>query len=217
MTPLIQEVAQDSLARVLEDPTRLRDTIAAVFEAPEYRWDREVNLLARIGELWSRLVRTLFELRSDHPAAYYVLLGALVGVLIAILAHFAYIMWRLLHPHTGPRTSVARSTVRVRDAGWHLREARRLSEAGQFAEALGHRFRALALTLDRRNAVAFHPSKTPAEYLVEARLDDPGLGLLDGLVHTLYRHLFGGEPCTRDDVTRFDELASALESSHATN
>ena len=102
MTPLIQEVAQDSLARVLEDPTRLRDTIAAVFEAPEYLWDREVNLLARIGELWSRLVRTLFELRSDHPAAYYVLLGALVGVLIAILAHFAYIMWRLLHPHTGP-------------------------------------------------------------------------------------------------------------------
>ena len=79
MTPLIQEVAQDSLARVLEDPTGLRDTIAAVFEAPEYRWDREVNLLARIGEFWSRLVRTLFELRSDHPAAYYVLLGALVA------------------------------------------------------------------------------------------------------------------------------------------
>src|SRR2546422_6493963 len=38
---------------------------------------------------------------------------------------------------------------------------------------------ALVLELERRRALAFHPSKTPAEYVGEARLDAAGRASLD--------------------------------------
>ena len=66
------------------------------------------------------------------------------------------------------------------------------------------------LELDRRGALRFHPSKTPAEYLREAQLDAAGQSGLAELVWALYRHLFGGVPCAADDWVAFDHAAESL-------
>ena len=202
---LIQQATSDSIEIVLAD----------VFLAPEYQW-RSPNLLSKLGEYWDRIIGALGELENAHPIAYWVLLGVLTLVLIAILAHFGYIFWRVFHPLDRMQRQAVKKATPIRDVDWYLRESRRSVADGRFAEAMVHRFRALALTLNRRHALSFHPSKTPAEYLAEARLGKDDRGMLGDLVEVLYRHLFGGLPCAEQDAVRFDESASRLEHRIAT-
>jgi hypothetical protein len=191
---------QDSLRAILDD----------IFSAPEYQWDLRRHPLQFLLDLWARVYRWFDALEADHPVTYYVLIALLSGVLVAILAHFGYLIWRALRPRSAPVDPAAAAAPGRRGAQWYLSEARRLAGKGRFAESLAHRFRALILDLDRRHAVAFHPSKTPAEYVREAKLDQSGRAVLSGLVAQLYRHLFGGASCDADTVNRFDEQAAVL-------
>src|SRR6266566_541580 len=86
---------------------------------------------------------------------------------------------RLQHrPRPGcRRADRAAGACRIRDVAH--RAARR---AGRYVEALAHRFLAVVLELDRLKALRFHVSKTPAEYVGEARLTDAGRASLAGLV-----------------------------------
>ena len=64
----------------------------------------------------------------------------------------------------------------------------------------------MLLDLDRARALVFHPSKTPAEYIGEARLDPGGRAAFAELVARLYRHVFGAVPVEPRD---FDEFGAA--------
>ena len=90
-----------------------------------------------------------------------------------------------------------------------------LARAGRYAEALGQRFLALVLELDRRKALRFHASKTPAEYVGEARLTDRGRASLAGLVAQLYRHLFAAVPCGSCAAGFGSRVPSPLKSANA--
>ncbi len=158
---------------------------------------------------WERALEWLAALRLESRLRYYILLGLLSLFLVAILVHLAWVVWRSLRP-AGATPAPTAATGLVRDAAWHLAEARRLSGAGRFGEALGHRFLAVVLDLDARRVVRFHPSKTPGEYATEARLDERGRSDLADLVASLYRHLFGGAPCDADAWQRFDARAAGV-------
>lgn len=187
----------------------LRAALREVFAAREYDWTVRRGALAWLREQYLRLLDWFAGLEQSHPAAYYLLLAAMTVVLVAILVHFGYILWRTArYRETGGAARPALAAVR--DAAWHEAEARRLAGVGRYAEALGHRFLALILQLERREAVTFHPAKTPAEYVVEARLDQDGRGALAELVRTLYAHLFGGQPCSDDQWREFDRRATDL-------
>jgi hypothetical protein len=96
------------------------------------------------------------------------------------------------------------------DAPAHGQRAAELARAGRYAEALAHEFVALVLELERLQAVTFHPSKTPAEYVAEARLDPSGRASLADLVARLYRHLFGAEPCAEREYREFAAAAALV-------
>jgi Domain of unknown function (DUF4129) len=68
----------------------------------------------------------------------------------------------------------------------------------------------VVLELDRAEALRFHASKTPAEYVGEARLDDMGRATFATLVARLYRHLFGAQPCDEMDYRDFGDTADQL-------
>ena len=206
MIPVVVQVPQDSLRHVLRE----------VFAAREYQWShRRPGLLDRVLERYSWLLGRFEALRHSHPAAYYALLGGMILVLLAVFAHFAYLIWRVLRfqPAEGGAATRGAATV-IQGPGWHLAAARELAAQGRYVEALGHRFVALVLELDGRRALSFQPSKTPAEYAAEARLSEGARSALAGLVGSLYGHLFGGAPCGPDEWTRFDQLAAEL-GSHA--
>lgn len=202
MSAVLQHVAPDSLSAVLR----------TVFAAREYQWTgtETSNAWVWLLEHLQRALEWLANLRVAFPIHYYVLLGVLTLLLVVILVHLTWVVWRSFQPASGAGVPVV-VTGPVRDAAWHLAEALRLGAAGRFAEALAHRFLAAVLDLDARRVLQFHPSKTPAEYAREARLDDIGRSELADLVASLYRHLFGGAPCDAAEWQRFDARAAGLE------
>jgi hypothetical protein len=165
-------------------------------------------LLEWLAQLVGRLLDALTHLQRGHPAAFRLLLVGLIAALVAVLAHMAYVVWRITRP-TARTPAVAAAAARSPDhAGAHRARAEQLARSGRYAEALAHRFVAILLDLDQRRALDFRPSKTPAEYVGEARLDASGRASLANLVAQLYGHLFGGLPC---DERAYREFAAQAE------
>jgi len=191
-------------------PDSLRRAIAEVFARPEYRWADSRVILRWLGTQWLAFMDWLNALQRSHPTQYAVLLVVAVILLVAILLHFGYIAVRILRPtlSTGPTPAAAGRPVN--DERAHLDRAADLAVAGQYGEALAHRFLALLLQLDARQVVKFHLSKTPAEYVGEARVDAEGRADLRALVSRLYRHLFAAVPCDAQGYEEFGMLAARI-------
>jgi len=167
------------------------------------------HALLWLTNLWDRVMNWLDGLADRNPAGFKVLLVVLSAVLLVLLAHMGYIVWRILRPSARTGAAVGGAAA-VADAPSHLARAEELARAGRYAEALGHRFLAVVLDLERAEALRFHASKTPAEYVGEARLDDAGRATFAGLVARLYRHLFGAVPCDEAEYRAFGATADQL-------
>ncbi len=200
MSALTQAVPADSLRRAVTE----------VFARPEYRWTTGPGgLLQWLGEQAARLLDWLGRLQEGHPAAFQLLMVGLTVVLVGLLMHMGYVVWRITRPTARtPADAAAEGAPRRHDARAHRARAEELSRAGRYAEALAYRFVAVVLDLDGREVVKFHPSKTPAEYVGEARLDPSGRASLADLVARLYRHLFGAVPC---DERAYREFAAEAD------
>ena len=188
-------------------PDSLGGAVAEVFARPEYRWTDGRSLLEWLAQQIGRALDALTHLQRGHPAAFRLLLMTLVLALVALLGHMGYVVWRITRPTARTPALPAAATRPVDQAGAHRARAEHLARAGRYAEALAHRFVAILLELDERHALDFRASKTPAEYVAEARLDAAGRASLAHLVGELYRHLFGGAPC--DERTYRDFAAQA--------
>jgi hypothetical protein len=192
-------------------PDSLRRVVAEVFTRPEYGWVEQRRVASWFSRQWLALIEWLDRLESQHPIGYNVALFLVIVALIVLLVHIGYVIWRIVQPaaRTGKAVSPV-SGLAIKDAAAHRELADGLARAGRYAEALGHRFLAVVLDLDRRKALRFHFSKTPAEYVSEARLSDAGRATLAGLVAQLYRHLFGAVPCGVNEYQTFDAAAQEL-------
>ena len=193
-------------------PDSLRAALRDVFARPEYRWTERPDPWGWIVGVWYRLLDWLDTVQRGHPAGFKVLLAVLALVLVGLLAHMGYVVWRITRPTARTPAGGAEGIGgrELADARAHRARAEELARAGRYAEALAYRFVALVLELERRRALAFHPSKTPAEYVGEARLDAAGRASLAELVARLYRHLFGGVPCDEGGYREFGAVADEL-------
>ena len=189
----------------------LRRALADVFARPEYVWVPRFSLGDWVREQWLRLLDWIGRQQTAHPAAFKVALAILIVVLVGLLIHMGYVVWRITRRtvHTPARAGGA-SGLRLEDGRAHRERADELARAGRYVEALAHRFVALLLELERRRALTVHPSKTPAEYVREARLDESGRASFADLVARLYRHVFGAVPCDAATYQDFGAAADAV-------
>lgn len=187
----------------------VRRALAEVFARPSYRWIERRSIGAWLRDRWSDAREWLDSVEQTNPALFKLLIVALIVLLVVLVAHIAYTLWRVLRRAPPPAVAVAGAAV-LSDAGAHFREADALAAAGRWIEALGHQFLGLVLELDRRRALRFHPSKTPAEYVGEVRLDPPGRASLADVVSRLYRHVFGALPCDAEAYHAFGVAARVV-------
>lgn len=189
----------------------VRRAVREVFTRPEYRWVSGADPLHWLRELWNRVVEWLNRFTTQHPVdAKLVFWGALV-LLLALLVHLGLMVWRIYRVTVRrPAPGTGGPLPPSLDAEAHLKRADALARAGRYTEALAHRFAALLLELDRADALKFHPSKTPAEYLLEARLPAEDRNVLAGLVARLYRHIFGAAPCDEQCYHDFGLMAGSV-------
>jgi Domain of unknown function (DUF4129) len=192
----------------------VRAVLRQVFAAPEFRWRESPNPLRWIGDALRAVIDWLGALSQSHPGAYVVVMLALLAVSVTLLVHVAWLAWQAVARGVPAGAAAVAPVPAPRDAAWYLERARQLGAAGRFADAVAHRYLALALQLAERRAVAFHPSKTPAELAAEARLEPAARTALQALTATLYGYRFGGEPCDAAAWARFDRGAADL-ASHA--
>ena len=183
-----------------------------MFARPEFQWVERRRVLSWLARQLQHFIDWLNQQAAHHPLAYDVGLILVVVALLALLVHIGYVMWRIVRPtaRAGPAKAGLAGGV-VMDAAGHLGLAERLAGEGRYAEALGQRFLALVLELDARKALRFHTSKTPAEYIWEAKLTADGRASLADLVGHLYRHLFGAVPCDADIYASFGAAARDIE------
>lgn len=201
LTDVGQGVPPDSVKRALEE----------VFARAPYAWVDRPSFAQWLRDAWLGLRAWLESFERSNPALFNVFLGALVLLLVALLVHIGYVVWQILRRHEGAAApAVHAATSRALNAAGHLARADELARAGAWPDALGHRFLALVLELDGRRALRFHPSKTPAEYIAEARLEGRGRESLADLVGRLYRHVFGAAPCDLEAYRAFGDAAQAL-------
>ena len=182
-----------------------------MFARPEYRWVTVRGPLDWLADLWRRLLGLLYNFGAGHPAGFKALLAGLAVLLVVLLVHSGWVVWRITRPTARMEPHGPAGPVGVpNDAATHLARAEELARLGRYAEALAHRFLAVVLELDARRALIFHPSKTPAEYVGEARLDGAGRASLADLVGQLYRHVFGAVPCDDAAYRAFGVVAQGV-------
>jgi hypothetical protein len=189
--------------------------VGQVFARPEFQWIERQRLASWVARQWHELINWLNRLADQYPVGFNIGLALVVVALVVLLVHIGYVMWRIVRPSA--RTGTAKTAAGVgliADAASHLARADELARAGRYAEAIAHRFMAVVLELDTRKALRFHASKTPAEYVGEARLDDAGRTSLASLVAQLYRHLFGAVPCDAGEYQSFGAAAQELIRGH---
>jgi hypothetical protein len=185
-------------------PDALRAALDSVFASPAYRWAETPSPIRFLREWWDRLGDWLDGLRAGNPAAFRLLVLALLVALVLVLAHGAWVVWQTVRSGAGPEDRTPGPAARApRDAAWYLREADRAAAAGRMGDALQLAFVGLALTLDGQGLLRYHASKTPAECVREARLAGADRDRLRELVRALYAYVFGGRPCGPDDYRRW--------------
>jgi hypothetical protein len=194
----------------------IRAALDRVYESGDFDWSEPSGLFVRLAELWRGLIGWIDALGESHPVLYWVLIGALAALALVLTSHLGYLTWRGIRSGVAPPPTEGTSGAKRRDAAFYLSAAAGLRAEGRYAEAVAHRFIALLLALERNNALRFHPSKTPAEYLREIRLTPEGEAAFRELVKALYRFLFGGVAPTSEDFDAFDRRAGDVGGQVAT-
>jgi hypothetical protein len=185
----------------------LRAALDRAFADPAYRWVPPPRPLAWLEQRWTRFVDWFARIGAAHPTAQRLILaGAVVG-LVAIFVHVTWVALRTFRYATASDRSFGVAAPAPRDAAWFLAAADRLAAEGRTTEAIVTAFQALALELAAGAAVRYHPSKTPREYVREARLPPPERDLLGSLVDQLYGFAFAGIPCGPDDYRAWRDRA----------
>jgi hypothetical protein len=183
---------------VLSDDS-LRAVLDTVLSAPAYQWTETEPRLSWLARWWRTLVDWLGRFRESNPTAADILFWSLAAVLVIIFVHGGWIMYRTIRGATEAEgRGVSAGALAIRDERWFQRLADQLAGEGRFAEAMQAAFTALALRLEARGVLRFHPSKTPREYAREARLADSAKTTLQASVSELYAHAYAGRPCSRD-------------------
>lgn len=183
-----------------------------MFGRPEYRWVGTSDPFGGVVTAIARTLAWLGALQRQHPAASHALVIALEAVVAVLLVHLVYVLWSVTRPSVrtpGPANVALGAELDTSQA--HRDRADALARMGRFTEALSHRFLAVVLELDRHHVLTFRESKTPAEYLGEAGLDDSSRRFLSDLVARLYRHVFGAVPCGAREYGEFVAAAATLE------
>lgn len=182
-----------------------------VFARPEYEWVPSARPFNWLRDLWTRFREWLDAFAAQHPVGAKLLFWGALILLIVLLVHIGLTVWRIYRVTVQqPGAAAAAPAAELLDSRGHLTRAEALARAGRYPEALAHRFVALLLELDRADALTFHPSKTPAEYVREARLGAAGRATLAGLVSRLYHHVFGAEPLDERGYREFGAAAGTV-------
>lgn len=191
----------------------LRAVLDSVFAGRDYTWVEKPDPLATLWR-WMEVVQRWFaDLRETHPLGFRLVLLGLLLLVVAMFVHAGWVFLRAVRAGARDGGALPEVSVQRRDRAWFVREADRLAAQGRYAEAIQADFLALVLALEAYRLLKFHPSKTPAEYGMEAQLAGSAREEFRELVRKLYGYAFARRPCGAADFAQW--RAQALPERYA--
>lgn len=186
-------------------------TLADILEGPEFEAFQGGLSRRLVAEVW---VRFLDWVRGTFPGISESQAELLTVIISAVcLGAIVFVVLRSL-PRTDPQ-SARRDPDAVPDErrtarDW-LRIAAERARASEYRHAATALYQGFVLTLERRGAVDFHPSKTPGEYALEAA----GGGVIDerekadtaNFIRSFQELAFGQETPTSSGYRGLERLA----------
>jgi hypothetical protein len=164
------------------------------------------RIMARIGDWFG----SFGDLRGENPVVYWLVMGTLIVVGAAIVAHFIRSTLASLDgpgpARAAPPAPGAVVDARARTAGEWEDEARRAAAAGRFRDAAVALYQALLLRMEAAGALRYDPAKTPGDYRREARRDPRAAGALTAFLRGFEPVVFGGRAL---DAAGYDRLRGA--------
>lgn len=189
----------------------LRDTLAAVFRAPEFRRSVRETVWQRFIEWLAELLAAFRAATSDSEVLFWSLAAALVLILAALVARAAYASsLRRASSRRGRRRS---SLAGGGSDAWS--EAERLAAAGNYTDAAHALYRALLEVVARRERLRVHPSKTAGDYARELRARSSALfGQFRQFARSYEVVIYGLGHCDRARYDQLVSLASGIMHAH---
>lgn len=142
---------------------------------------------------------------------WQILVGALFTVVLGVLAFIFFRKRRLTFSKAGgsliPRPGF-REKPMTSEAARMI--ARKLSDQGNFAQALIHLFRATILWLDEQGKLTFYSGKTNREILAGINKDEPAAVVLGQMIPVFDRIRYGNGICRADEYEKFSEMTAKI-------
>lgn len=177
----------------------LRATLDSVFAAPKYQWVARPHPWRWLLEQLRRLVAWFLWLQTAAPVVYWTIVVVALVVLVAIFVHGGWLMARTLRHAAAPDARAGLTAAERRDGAWYRAQALRLAAAGRFPDAMRAWFEGMILDLAVAGQVQWHPSKTPREYVREAKVGPADRDRLGALVDAVYAASFAGAAIGREE------------------
>jgi hypothetical protein len=144
-------------------PEAIRAKVEDIFARPEFSPDQSETLLQMLMQLLVRFFSWLGGLREAAPMLFWLLLIGCIVVLVVLLAHVSWTVWRVLSPRG--QLAHADQERRERLSLGYRQEAGRLASLGDFTEAIRFLFLSLVYRFDETGRVSFQKAYTNREYL----------------------------------------------------
>jgi hypothetical protein len=180
--------------------TAIRDSIAAVFR--QHAYDR-VLLQSLWDRFWSWVgdhLRSLILAARGLPGLHWVVVGVLVAIGAAIVAHVVY----LVITNAGAGPSLRGHGARGAQPPDPWAETQRLATAGDYTGAAHALYAALLGAIARRDTLRLDPAKTAGDYArALRRSSSPRFAAFREFARAYEMVVYGLGTCDR---TRYDRL-----------
>lgn len=199
----------------LSTDAEVRAALERVYARPELAppqpglMDGFNDLVRRFGARISEWFDSFGSLRSENPVVYWLVMGSLILLGVAIVVYFVRSTLLRLEDTGAPRRAPRPAGVidaRARTAGEWEEEARRAAAAGRFRDAAVALYQALLLRLEAAGVVRYDPAKTPGDYRRESRRDPRAAGALTSFLRGFEPVVFGGRAL---DAAGYERLRGA--------
>lgn len=185
----------------------VRDTIARILQAREYREDVSTTLLSRAWEWFTRQLGDLFA-HATNSRGTYLLSVLLMAVVIAVAIARAVIVARARRIAADRREALVTSAEQ-------LAQARGLAAQGAWVEAAHLVHAAIVTHLVEQRRVRRHPSKTVGDYGRDLRSAGDPLAVDYATFARIYDEVaYGDGVCDGPRYARLEELAAPLLQAH---
>jgi hypothetical protein len=177
------------------DTTSINEQLSRIFARSEFQeqqpepWDFIVEWL----KTWFKWLGGLYD---GSPLFFWILFAISLIVLVFLLAHMAYTVYRVFSADRFFREQSSGKSLRRQLSLHYQTLAEEAKQKQDYTEAIRYLFLSLVYHYDENDQFAFRPALTNREYLAGFTDRAPLLQQLTGFVDVLDNHWYGMRPCS---------------------